>query len=233
MFHVEPGPGAIAPPPPLAAATAFPEALGRLTRYADLLAGPGTRRGLIGPREMPRLWHRHLLNCAVVETAVPPGSRVVDIGSGAGLPGIVLALVRPDLHLLLLDSLQRRVSFLRVVVTELALDNADVVHGRAEELAPLGCEVATSRAVASLPQVARWSVRHLRPGGVVLALKGAAAHDELAAAAGALGRLGLPGGEVLELGAGITDEPTRVVRLRYRGTARGSGPTGRQRTGRR
>jgi 16S rRNA (guanine527-N7)-methyltransferase len=208
----------LAPPPPEADAR-FPDAVARLSRYADLLTGPATDWGLIGPREATRIWQRHLLNCAVAEAAFPADARVVDIGSGAGLPGIVLALVRPDLHVVLLESLQRRTDFLRLALGELDLANAEVVRGRAEDVPPLHCDAATARAVASLPVLAAWSARHLRPGGLLLAVKGAGAAAELAAAGPTLRRHGYVDGAVLELGAGVTDEPTRVVRLRYAGRA--------------
>ena len=163
-------------------ASASPEAV----RYAELLADAGVQRGLIGPREVPRLWERHLLNCAVLSEVVPEGVTVCDVGSGAGLPGIPLALVRPDLKITLLEPLLRRTNFLQEVVELLGLDHVTVVRGRAEEvlgkLPPV--HVVTARAVAPLDRLAGWGVPLLRPYGEMLALKGDTAEEELKAARG-------------------------------------------------
>jgi 16S rRNA (guanine527-N7)-methyltransferase len=172
---------------PDAAAAVFGPALDRAAAYARLLATDGTVRGLIGPREVPRLWDRHLLNSAALAPLVPAGARVVDVGSGAGLPGIPLALVRPDLAVTLLEPLARRVTFLDECVDRLGLTNVTVVRGRAEE-GPVrrslgGADVVTARAVAPLDKLAGWCLPLLRPGGLLLALKGSTAAAELAAVA--------------------------------------------------
>lgn len=133
MFHVKHVGRAPAPAAPQEAADVFGEGLPTATRYAELLAGPGVERGLLGPREVDRIWERHLLNCAAIAELLEPGERAADIGSGAGLPGIVLAIVRPDLQLVLVEPLLRRSDFLREVVGELRLKNVDVVRGRAED----------------------------------------------------------------------------------------------------
>lgn len=193
---------------PDAAGVVFGPALGRAVAYAELLATDGTVRGLIGPREVPRLWDRHLLNSAAVAPLVPDRARVVDVGSGAGLPGIPLALARPDLAVVLLEPLARRVAFLDECVERLALDNVTVVRGRAEE-GPVrrslgGADVVVARAVAPIERLAGWCLPLLRTGGRLLALKGSSAADELAAAGP------LPGAadaEVREVG----DPPTTVV----------------------
>jgi 16S rRNA (guanine527-N7)-methyltransferase len=172
----------IAPPE---AVVVFGAAVDRAAAYARLLATDGAVRGLIGPREVPRLWDRHLLNSAAIAPLVPDGARVVDVGSGAGLPGIPLALARPDLAMTLLEPLARRVAFLLECVDRLGLDNVTVVRGRAEE-GPVrrelgGADVVTARAVAPLDKLAGWCLPLLRTGGRLLALKGSTAAEELAA----------------------------------------------------
>lgn len=148
------------PQAPKEAQAVFGEFLPEAVRYAELLADAGVKRGLIGPREVPRLWERHLLNCAVLSEVVPEGVTVCDVGSGAGLPGIPLALVRPDLKITLLEPLLRRTNFLQEVVELLGLDHVTVVRGRAEEvlgtLQPV--HVVTARAVAPLDRLAGWGV---------------------------------------------------------------------------
>jgi 16S rRNA (guanine527-N7)-methyltransferase len=192
----------------------FPDAAAGLDRYAALLAGPAVERGLLGPRETPRIWARHLANSAVLEELVPVDARVVDVGSGAGLPGLPLALVRPDLVLVLLEPLLRRSSFLQQVVDELGLaDRVEVRRGRAEDQAgPVG-EVVTARAVAPLERLAGWALPLVPVGGVLLAVKGSAALDEATAAAAALARLGGAPPEVRRCGMGLVDPPTTVVRV--------------------
>ncbi|GCB47714.1 rRNA small subunit 7-methylguanosine (m7G) methyltransferase gidB [Streptomyces sp. NL15-2K] len=184
-------------------------------RYAELLAEAGVQRGLIGPREVPRLWERHLLNCAVLSEVVPEGVTVCDVGSGAGLPGIPLALVREDLKITLLEPLLRRTTFLTEVVELLGLDHVTVVRGRAEEvmgkLTPV--HVVTARAVAPLDRLATWGIPLLRPYGEMLALKGDAAEEELKSAATALSKLGAVGTSILHVGEGVVDPPSTVVRV--------------------
>jgi 16S rRNA (guanine527-N7)-methyltransferase len=214
------------PEAPLAAQRYFGPSLAKVDEYARLLAGTGVVRGLIGPREVPRLWERHLLNCAVVQELIPNSAAVDDVGSGAGLPGIVLALCRPDVTVTLVEPLLRRTAFLEEVVSELALGNVLVVRQRAEERAAArrGADVVTARAVAPLDRLAGWTLPLLRPGGVLLALKGSRAQDELVAAAAAIRAAGGVEAEVLEVGAEHVQPPTTVVRIR-----RGSAPreTGR------
>ncbi len=222
----------------------FGPALPLAQHYADLLAGPGVVRGLIGPREVPRLWPRHLLNCAalapvidqVVEEArsstrrgTAPPVTVVDLGSGAGLPGVVLALLRPTWRVVLLEPLERRTTFLREVVEELGLDRVQVYRGRAQDDAVvqrvrgLGrVDVVTARAVAPLGRLAGWALPLLTPGGSLLALKGAKAADELAAASPTLQRMGR---EPKASGAAVVassvrelpGSPSRVIQVRIEG----------------
>jgi 16S rRNA (guanine527-N7)-methyltransferase len=192
----------------------FGQALGLATRYADLLAGPGVERGLIGPRETARLWDRHLINCAAVAELVPPGSSLIDVGSGAGLPGVVLAMLLPDAQVVLLEPLARRAAFLEECVRTLGLGNAAVRRGRAEEAAgQLTADVVTARAVAPMQRLAALALPLVRPGGLVLAIKGAAAAEELAQARPVLRRLGVQDAAVVEAGRGKVSPPPTVIRL--------------------
>jgi len=199
----------------------FSRALPLAEEFADLLATEATVRGLIGPREVPRLWERHLLNCAVVTELMPQGASVCDIGSGAGLPGIVLAIRRPDLSVTLLEPLLRRTTFLELAVSRMALDNVAVHRGRAEEMQrdaewAGGFDVVTSRAVAPMERLAGWSLPLVRPGGLFLAMKGSSAQAELDASARVLRRLGGTDARVLSVGEQWLDPPVTVVSVRAR-----------------
>jgi len=213
------------PPAPDVAQGVFSHALPSAEAYAHRLATDGVVRGLIGPRESPRLWERHILNCAVVTEAVPEGAQVCDIGSGAGLPGIPMALARPDLRVTLVEPLLRRTTFLEEVVADLGLENVEVVRGRAEDLhGARTFDVVTSRAVAPLPKLLRWSLPLVRPGGLVLAMKASSATEEVAAASKELHRLGATRAEVVEVGTGVVSPATVLVRVEVRGSGRlGSG----------
>jgi 16S rRNA (guanine527-N7)-methyltransferase len=183
-------------------------------RYVGWLLGPGTTRGLVGPREGPRIWPRHILNCVVVAPVFGIGATVCDLGSGAGLPGVVLGLARPDLQVTLLEPLLRRVTFLGEVVADLGLDNVQVRRGRAEELA--GREVfdaVTARAVARLDTLAGWGLPLVRSGGEVVALKGSGASTEVEQARSALTGLGATRVEIESYGEGVVDPLTTVVRI--------------------
>ncbi|KUJ49899.1 Ribosomal RNA small subunit methyltransferase G [Streptomyces sp. MBT84] len=203
------------PPAPEQAPEVFGDRFADAVRYAELLAEAGVQRGLIGPREVPRLWERHLLNCAVLSEVVPEGVSVCDVGSGAGLPGIPLALVREDLKITLLEPLLRRTNFLTEVVELLGLDHVTVVRGRAEEvmgkLPPV--HVVTARAVAPLDRLAAWGIPLLRPYGEMLALKGDTAEEELKSAATALTKLGAVETSILHVGEGVVDPLSTVVRV--------------------
>ncbi|GGX45007.1 MULTISPECIES: 16S rRNA (guanine(527)-N(7))-methyltransferase RsmG [Streptomyces] len=203
------------PPVPEQAREVFGDRYADAVRYAELLAEAGVQRGLIGPREVPRLWERHLLNCAVLSEVVPEGVTVCDVGSGAGLPGIPLALVREDLKITLLEPLLRRTNFLTEVVELLGLDHVTVVRGRAEEvmgkLPPV--HVVTARAVAPLDRLATWGIPLLRPYGEMLALKGDAAEEELKSAATALSKLGAVETSIHHVGEGVVDPMSTVVRV--------------------
>lgn len=200
--------------PPSAAAEVFGERIALAQRYEELLAGPGVTRGLIGPREVDRLWDRHILNSAAVAEVIGEGVRVVDIGSGAGLPGIPVAIARPDLRVTLIEPMLRRSEFLAEVVAELGLE-VEVVRGRAEDPAVLkglvGTDVVLSRAVAGLDKLIRWSLPLLRPGGRMLALKGERADVEVAEHRALMSKLGATDILVLRCGSDYLSPPTTVV----------------------
>jgi 16S rRNA (guanine527-N7)-methyltransferase len=224
-----------APEPPKAAARLFGPALPVVRRYAELLAGPGVERGLIGPREVERLWDRHLMNCGAVAELVSPGARVVDVGSGGGLPGLVLAALRSDLQVILLEPLLRRTVFLSECIEELELSNAEVLRGRAEEWAGrMGADVVTARAVAPMERLVGWCLPLLRPGGQMLALKGDTAADELQSVAPSLRGLGATDWAVVDVGSSLGAAATKVVRIEL-GSAGYKKPTSRSkaRSGRR
>ncbi len=193
------------------------ERLPLLQAYAGRLATDGVVRGLIGPREVPRLWDRHLLNSAVLSSAVGPEVRTVcDIGSGAGLPGLVLAIQRPELTVTLVEPLLRRTTFLSEVVGELNLDNVEVVRARADALhGSRSFDLVTSRAVAPLGRLLEWSMPLVAAQGALLALKGSSVADEVSAAAATLTAFGCAEPEVLHL-PGVGDSPpTFAVRVSW------------------
>jgi 16S rRNA (guanine527-N7)-methyltransferase len=203
---------------PQAALDLLGDRLPLMRRYAGWLAGAAVVRGLIGPREAPRLWDRHLLNCVVVGELLPEGAGVVDVGSGAGLPGLVLACARPDLSVVLVEPLLRRATFLEEVVADLELESqVTVVRGRADDVVVArrlrDSEWVTARAVAPLDRLAAWCAPFLRSGGQLLAMKGAQAEAELATASKRLRSLSLISRGVVECGVGVIDPPTRVVLL--------------------
>lgn len=232
MFHVKHGEVPGSPPTAL---EVFGPNLGCAEEYAAILAGAGVERGLIGPREVDRLWDRHLLNSAVVGELVHVEERVADIGSGAGLPGIPLALARPDISVVLIEPLLRRSDFLREVVDHLRLSNVVVVRGRAEESSvreQVGeMDAVASRAVASLDKIARWSFPLLRPNGRMLALKGERAAEEISEHRRVMTQLGAVDVRLMTCGEGYLTPPVTVV-VAERGM---SAPERRQatRTGRR
>lgn len=185
-------------------------------RFTEILADTGVSHGLIGPREIPRLWDRHVLNCAVVQDAFPADARLVDVGSGAGLPGVALAVTRPDLEVHLVEPMLRRTQWLTAVVDELGLENVTVHRGRAEELVgEVSAPWVTARAVARLDKLARWCVPLLEDGGTLVAMKGRSAAEELAEDRRALERLGLVSAEVTAHGGDVLEEPVLTVDLRF------------------
>lgn len=206
--------GFLPPDPPAGAAEEYGPALPTLVRYARWLADAGVRRGLLGPRETERLWDRHILNCAAVAELVSPGASLCDVGSGAGLPGVVLAIVRPDIRVTLLEPLLRRSTFLTECVQDLGLDTVSVVRGRAEDWAGrMSADVVTARAVAPLTRLAAWALPLLRPSGELLALKGEGAELELAEADQVLTALGATSRVVARVGSLATVSTTTVIRI--------------------
>ncbi len=197
-------------PPPPEAAGAFVHGWGQAQAYAQILAHAGVDRGLIGPREVPRLWERHLLNSVVVTPRIPENATVADVGTGAGLPGLVWAMARPDLQVTLIEPLLRRVTFLEETVDELGLQNVTVVRSRAED-ATGTFDVVTARAVAALDKLMTWCWPLVAPGGVLLALKGRTAAEEIEAARPTLRRLGATSVDVRTYGELAV--PTTVVEV--------------------
>jgi len=204
----------------------FGSALGQAERYAELLAGRAVERGLIGPRETVRLWDRHLMNCAAVAELIPPACSVIDLGSGAGLPGVVIAMLRPQATVILLEPMARRVAFLHECVAELGLANTAVCRGRAEDLAGrVAADVVTARAVAPMERLAGLALGLARPGGLVLAMKGAGAAEELARARPVLARLRAQDVAVVHPGSGKVSPPPTVIRLSAPAAAPGTPET--------
>ena len=194
-------------------------------RYAELLASDGVIRGLIGPREAPRLWDRHLVNCALLGDLVPADVSLCDIGSGAGLPGLVLAIARADVRVTLVEPLLRRTSFLEEVVRTLELDNVEVVRARAESVHGTRVfDVVTSRAVAPLDRLLGWSMPLVAATGALVAMKGSSVADEIAAARPVLDELGCTDPEVHVLGDGLVSSTTVAVRVAWADPGRVSWP---------
>ncbi|HEU0089814.1 MAG TPA: 16S rRNA (guanine(527)-N(7))-methyltransferase RsmG [Pseudonocardiaceae bacterium] len=216
MFHVKRQPWADIP---AAARVVFGEQLEAAERYAAMLAGPGVVRGVIGPREAGKLWARHMLNSAVLGELLAKGERVLDVGSGAGLPGIPLALARPDLTVVLLEPMARRVEWLREVVAALELP-VRVHRGRVEDpavRAELGeWDVVTARAVAPLGRLASWCLPLLVADGRLLAVKGARAGAEVARDAVAVRSAGGRAVDIVQCGVAVVQPPTTVVAVRRR-----------------
>ncbi len=206
------------PPTPAQAAAIFGERLPLAERFVAILADTGIGHGLIGPREAPRLWDRHVLNCAVIHRFIPPspaGSRqqVADVGSGAGLPGLALAIARPDLEIHLIEPLTRRTGWLSGTIATLGIDNAVVHTARAESMWDrLTVPYVTARAVSGIVQLAGWTLPLLVPGGSLLALKGSRAETELSENQAALKQMGVVDAAVETFGKELA-EPTTILRL--------------------
>lgn len=207
--------------PGLSQLTAAPEVarellgdrLGAMEHYAAILATRGVDHGLVGPREVPRLWERHIVNCALLANLIPPQARVIDVGSGAGLPGLVLAVARPDLVVELVEPLERRVRWLEAALTELGLESVSVHRGKAEAFwGVLSADIVTARAVARLCDLGAWCLPLVPVGGQLLAMKGASAAQEIEEDRDQLESAGAGQIELVTLGEGLVEVPTRVVR---------------------
>lgn len=209
-------------PAPVIAEQVFGDRLAVAQRYVEFLAEQGVMRGVIGPREVDRLWQRHLVNSAAIAELIPTGADVVDLGSGAGLPGIPLAIARSDLELTLLEPMARRVDWLLDVVRLLELPTR-VVRGRAEEsgvgVRQAGADVVVARAVAPLHRLARWALPLLRPGGTLLALKGSSVAEEVARDADSVRRSG--GGRPRVVGCAVAGEQVATIAVVERDAERG------------
>lgn len=203
----------------------FGERLPIAVAFAAHLATSAVERGLVGPREVPRLWTRHILNCAALAPLLPESAVVVDVGSGAGLPGLVLAIAREDVRVTLVEPLLRRVAWLDEVVGDLGLANVTVHRARAEEVDQGWADVATARAVAPLAKLTAWCLPLVRPEGRMLAIKGQTAAAELAEAQPVLPVLGAASWRSFEVGGDLLDEPTTVVEVRKGTPAAGARPT--------
>ena len=199
------------PGPPDEVSKIFGSKHGLISRFTHILGTDGVTRGVIGPREVPRIWERHIINCSVVQSAVPSRARVADVGSGGGLPGIVWAIMRPDIHISLIEPLLRRTTFLEQIIGELELVNVSVLRARAEEVQET-FDVVTARAVARMKKLVPWTMPLVREGGVLLALKGQNASVELEEARQVLNQFGARSMQVTCYET--TDIPTRVVEVR-------------------
>jgi 16S rRNA (guanine527-N7)-methyltransferase len=208
--------GDLPPTPAVVREVVAADRLPLLERYAGLLATEGVVRGLIGPREAPRLWERHLLNSAVLAELLPEAASVCDIGTGAGLPGMVLAIARPDVSMTLVEPLLRRTTFLEETVEALGLPRVEVVRARAEELhGTRTFDVVTSRAVAPLERLLRWSMPLVAPEGALVALKGSSVHEEIEQAHEVLTRYRCAVPEVVRVGETVQGAATTAVRVAW------------------
>ncbi|MEC5199502.1 16S rRNA (guanine527-N7)-methyltransferase [Arthrobacter sp. PL16] len=208
----EPSPAELA-----AARSVFGQHVDSARAFVGHLSSSGIERGLLGPREVPRLWGRHVLNCAVVANLMSSDSTVVDVGSGAGLPGLAIAIARPDLHLHLVEPLERRVTWLAEVIDDLSLTNVTVHRARAEQvIGDIAGDYVTARAVSALTTLAGWTIPLSKPGGAVLAIKGRSAAEEIEKARKVIRKLGGGTPEIVTVGADVLEEPTTVVRIPVR-----------------
>jgi 16S rRNA methyltransferase gidB len=205
---------------PAAAEEIFGDNLPKAIRYHESLATDGNIRGFMGPREIPKLWDRHILNCAVIGEAMRHGIKVTDIGSGAGLPGIPLAIARPDLDITLIEPLLRRSTYLAEIVDQLELPNVTVVRGRAEDKAirkQVGlADVVTSRAVAPLGKLAHWSLPLAKVGGRMTAMKGESVAEELDRDAAIIAKAGAGASKIFVVGEGLLPQPTTLISIERR-----------------
>jgi 16S rRNA (guanine527-N7)-methyltransferase len=198
---------------PSAAALIFADRIDVARKYTAALVRDGETYGLLGPREYPKIWTRHVLNSAVVAELVSPGQTVGDVGSGAGLPGIPMAIAQPEAEFILIEPMERRSEWLKQTVEELGLKNVRVLRNRAEEVGEV-FDVVTARAVKAMPQLLRMCVPMTKNGGEIIALKGAKAGEEIEEAKPLMKKLGIESFEIVFTGEQFLEEPTRVVRTK-------------------
>ena len=201
---------------PMAAADIFGSQIDLARAYTDRLAKDSETFGLLGPRELPRIWGRHVINSALLSELVPAGSKVADIGSGAGLPGIPMAIAQPNAHFTLIEPMERRSGWLQQVIDDLGIKNADVIRARAEEVQRTDFDIATARAVAALDKLLKLLTPLIRgsEGKTVLAMKGSRAPEEILDAKKRLELLGFGAPEIIALGQGRAPETATVVRIK-------------------
>jgi 16S rRNA (guanine527-N7)-methyltransferase len=198
---------------PASAARIFGSGIDKARAYAAALVRDGETLGLLGPREYPKIWTRHILNSAVVAELVSPGQTVGDVGSGAGLPGIPMAIAQPGAEFILIEPMERRSDWLKLQVQELGLSNVRVLRARAEEVGE-AFDVVTARAVKALPQLLQMCVPMTKHGGEIIALKGEKAQLEIDDSKRLVKKLGIQSFDIVFTGEQFLDEPTRVVRTK-------------------
>jgi 16S rRNA (guanine527-N7)-methyltransferase len=197
---------------PAAAVAIFGDQIDQARSFAQTLANDSDELGLLGPRELDKLWSRHILNSAVVAELVRPGDKVADVGSGAGLPGIPMAIARPDADFVLIEPMERRSSWMLEVVEDLGLKNVRILRSRAEDVTEQDFDIVTARAVAALDKLLKMCVPLLKPGGALIALKGSKAAEEIANSKKLEKKLGISSFEILVCGEKFLPEPTSVVK---------------------
>ena len=197
---------------PAAAVAIFGDQIDQARSFAQTLANDSDELGLLGPRELDKLWSRHILNSAVVAELVRPGDKVADVGSGAGLPGIPMAIARPDAQFVLIEPMERRSSWMLEVVEDLGLENVRVLRSRAEDVSEQDFDIVTARAVAALDKLLKMCVPLLKPRGALIALKGSKAAEEIANSKKLERKLGISSFEILVCGEKFLPEPTSVVK---------------------
>lgn len=211
MFHVKHLDLETTPP---SAKAIFGSRLNLAEAYASALARDSETFGLLGPRELPKLWSRHILNSAVVAEYISDSATVADVGAGAGLPGIPIAIARPDIQMTLIEPMERRSEWLVSIVKELGLENVKVVRARGEETTNLDIDVVVARAVAALAKLIGFTAPVLKGQGQILAIKGERVTEEMAEAKQLFAKFGITESDVVFAGEKLLEQPTRLARIR-------------------